>query len=104
MTENNKLDLSQNLPENEFNIAVALVKDKLNKRPKDCEDMYNEDWQNYLYSKLGWETFEGDDGAAFAEKVVIQASKTYIPGYGSYSENSNGSWDFIEVYFDETVV
>ena len=104
MTENNKLDPSQNLSDYKFNIAVDLVKNKLTKQPKKCEDMYNEDWQNYLYRKLKWETFKGDDGAAFAEKVVIQASKTYIPGYGYYSENSNGSWDFIEVYFDETVL
>ena len=83
MTENNKLDPSQNLSDYKFDIAVGLVKNKLTKQPKKCEDMYNEDWQNYLYRKLKWETFKGDDGAAFAEKVVIQASKTYIPGYGT---------------------
>ena len=104
MTKNHKLDPSQNLSDYKFDIAVGLVKNKLTKQPKKCEDMYNEDWQNYLYHKLKWETFEGDDGAALAEKVVIQASKTYIPGYGYYSENSNGSWDFIEVSFDETVL
>lgn len=97
MTENYKLDLIQNLPDNKFNTAVSLVKNKLIKQPQDCEDMYNEDWQNYLYDNLEWETFKGDGSAALAEQVVIQASKIYIPGYGSYSENSNGSWDFVEL-------
>ena len=40
MTENNKLDPSQNLSDYKFNIAVDLVKNKLTKQPKKCEDMY----------------------------------------------------------------